>query len=109
MVVISSLLALVFGLSLGLFFENILVLIGVTLVIPCLFWSFRIFHRHGQHTEAIHSNSLPASVFKSEFDDVEFTDDRRRSIRKKTFTTSISYFAGVLIGGVIAPVVLANL
>ena len=109
MVVISSLLALVFGLSLGLLFENILVLVGVTFVIPCLLWSFRIFHRHGQHTEAIHSNGLPASVFKSEFDDVEFTDDRRRSIRKKTFTTSISYFAGVLIGGVIAPVVLANL
>ena len=43
MVVVSSLLALVFGLSLGLLFENILVLVGVTLVIPCLFWSFRIF------------------------------------------------------------------
>ena len=36
MVVVSSLLALVFGLSLGLLFENILVLVGVTFVIPCL-------------------------------------------------------------------------
>jgi hypothetical protein len=49
------------------------------------------------------------SIFKSEFDDMEFTDDRERSSRKRTVSTAMSYVVGVLIGGVIAPILSANL
>ena len=109
MIVISSLLALAFGLSLGLLFDNILVLVAITLLIPCLFWGFKVLNQSNHHSEAIHSTSLPMSIFKSEFDDMEFTDDRERSSRKRTVSTAMSYAVGVLIGGVIAPIISANL
>jgi hypothetical protein len=109
MVVVSSLLALAFGLILGLLFDNVLMLVAISLLIPCLFWGFKVFNQSNHHSEAIHSTSLPMSIFKSEFDDMEFTDDRERSSRKRTVSTAMSYVAGVLIGGVIAPIVSANL
>jgi hypothetical protein len=109
MVVVSSLLALALGLSLGLLFDNILVLVAITLLIPCLFWGFKVLNQSNHHSEAIHSTSLPMSIFKSEFDDMEFTDDRERSSRKRTVSTAVSYIVGILIGGVIAPIVSANL
>ena len=109
MVVISSLLALALGLSLGLLFDNVLILVAITLLVPCLFWGFKALNQPNHHSEAIHSTSLPMSIFKSEFDDMEFTDDRERSSRKRTVSTVMSYVVGVLIGGVIAPIVSANL
>ena len=109
MIVISSLLALAFGLSLGLLFDNALVLVALTLLLPCLFWGFKAINQSNRHTEAIHSTTLPMSIFKSEFDDMEFTDDRERSSRKRTVSTAMSYVVGVLVGGVIAPIVSANL
>lgn len=109
MVVVSSLLALAFGLSLGLLFDNVLVLVAITLLVPCLFWGFKVLNQSKYHSEVIHSTSLPMSIFKSEFDDMEFTDDRERSSRKRTVSTAMSYVVGVLIGGVIAPIVSANL
>ena len=105
MVVVSSLLALAFGLSLGLLFDNILVLVAITLLIPCIFWGFKVLNQSNHHSEAIHSTSLPMSIFKSEFDDMEFTDDRERSSRKRRVSTAMSYVVGVLVGGVIAPIV----
>jgi hypothetical protein len=109
MIVISSLLALAFGLGLGLLFENALVLVALTLLFPSLFWGFKALNQSNHHSEAIHSTSLPMSIFKSEFDDMEFTDDRERSSRKRTVSTAMSYVVGVFIGGVIAPIVSANL
>jgi hypothetical protein len=109
MVVVSSLVALAFGLSLGLLFDNVLVLIAIALLVPCLFWGFKILNQSNHHSEAIHSATLPMSIFKSEFDDMEFTDDRERSGRKRTVSTAMSYIVGVLIGGVIAPIVSASL
>jgi hypothetical protein len=109
MVVISSLLALAFGLSLGFLFENALVLVALTFLFPSLFWGFKALNQSNHHSEAIHSTSLPMSIFKSEFDDMEFTDDHERSSRKRTVSTVMSYVVGVLIGGVIAPIVSANL
>jgi hypothetical protein len=109
MVVISSLLALAFGLSLGLLFDSVLVLVAISLLIPCLFWAFKVFNQSNHHSEAIHTSSLPMSIFKSEFDAMEFTDDRERSSRKRTVSTAMSYIVGVLIGGIIAPIVSANL
>ncbi len=109
MIVVPSLLALTFGLSLGLLFDNVLVLVAITLVVPCLFWGFKVLNQSNHHSEAILSASLPVSIFKSEFDDMEFTDDRERSSRKRTVSTAMSYVVGVLIGGVIAPIVSTNL
>lgn len=109
MIVVPSLLALAFGLSLGLLLDHVLVLVAITLLVPCLFWGFKVLNQSNHHSEAIHSTSLPISIFKSEFDDMEFTDDRERSSRKRTVSTAISYVVGVLVGGVIAPIVSANL
>ena len=109
MIVTSSLLALAFGLGLGILFENALVLVALTFLFPSLFWGFKALNQSNHHSEAIHSTSLPMSIFKSEFDDMEFTDDRERSSRKRTVSTAMSYAVGVLIGGVIAPIVSANL
>ena len=109
MIVVPSLLALAFGLSLGLLLDNVLVLVVITLLVPCLFWGFKVLNQSNHHSEAIHSTSLPISIFKSEFDDMEFTDDRERSSRKRTVSTAMSYVVGVLVGGVIAPIVSANL
>jgi hypothetical protein len=109
MVVISSLFALAFGLSLGLIFDNVLALVAISLLIPSLFWGLKAFNQSNHHSEAIHSSSLPMSIFKSEFDDMEFTDDRERLSRKRTVSTAMSYVVGVFIGGVVAPIVSANL
>ena len=109
MIVVPSLLALAFGLSLGLLLDNVLVLVVISLLVPCLFWGFKVLNQSNHHSEAIHSTSLPISIFKSEFDDMEFTDDRERSSRKRTVFTAMSYVVGVLVGGVIAPIVSANL
>lgn len=109
MVVVSSLLALAFGLSLGLLFDNALVLVAISLLVPSLFWGFKVLNQPNHHSEAIHSTSLPMSIFKSEFDDMEFTDDRERLSRKRTISTAMSYVVGVFIGGVVAPIVSANL
>jgi hypothetical protein len=105
MIVVPSLLALTFGLSLGLLFDNVLVLVAITLVVPCLFWGFKVLNQSKHHSEAILSTSLPVSIFKSEFDDMEFTDDRESSSRKRRVSTAMSYVVGVLVGGVIAPIV----
>jgi len=109
MIVVSSLLALAFGLSLGLLFGNVLVLVALTLLFPCLFWGFKAINQSNHRSETIQSTSLPMSIFKSEFDDMEFTDDHERSNRKRTVSTAMSYVVGVLIGGVIEPIVSANL
>ena len=110
MIVISSLLALIFGFSLGFVFDNALILVVVACIAPCFFWAFKLHSQSADASEAIHSNSrLPASIFKSEFDDVEFTEDRERSSRKRTLSASMSYIAGLLIGGLIVPIVSANL
>ena len=109
MIVVSSLLALILGFSLGFVFDNTLILVIVACIAPCFFWVFKLYSQSAHVSEPIHSNSLPASIFKSEFDDVEFTDDRARSSRKKTVSASMSYIIGVLIGGLIAPIVSPNL
>ena len=110
MIVISSLLALIFGFSLGFVFDNALILVVVACIAPCFFWAFKLHSQSADVSEAIHSNSrLPASIFKSEFDDVEFAEDRERSSRKRTLSASMSYIAGLLIGGLIVPIVSANL
>ena len=86
MIVISSLLAMIFGFSLGFVFDNALILVVVACIAPCFFWAFKLHSQSADASEAIHSNSrLPASIFKSEFDDVEFAEDRERSSRKKNF------------------------
>ena len=109
MIVVSSLLALIFGFSLGFVFDNTLILVVVACIAPCLFWAFKLYSQSAHVSEAIHSNSLPASIFKSEFDDVEFTDDRERSSRKRTVSASMSYIVGLLIGGLITPIISTNL
>ena len=109
MIVVSSLLALIFGLSLGFVFDNTLILVVVACIAPSSFWAFKLYSHSAHVSEPIHSNSLPASIFKSEFDDVEFTDDRKRSSRKRTVSASVSYVVGLLVGGLIAPIVSTNL
>ena len=109
MIFVSSLLALIFGFSLGFVFDNALILVVVACIAPCFFWIFKLYSQSAHVSEAIHSNGLPASIFKSEFDDVEFTDDRERSSRKRTVSTSVSYVFGLLAGGLIAPFVSTNL
>ncbi len=109
MIVVSSLLALIFGFSLGFVLGNTLILVVVACIAPCLFWAFKLYSQSAHVSEPIHSNSLPASIFKSEFDDVEFTDDRERFSRKRTVSASVSYVVGLLVGGLIAPIVSTNL
>ena len=108
MIVVSSLLALIFGFSLGFVFDNTLILVVVACIAPSFFWAFKLYSQSAQ-SEPIHSNTLPASIFKSEFDDVEFTDDRERSSRKRTVLASISYAVGLLIGGLVTPIISTNL
>ncbi len=109
MIVVSSLFALIFGFSLGFVFDNTLILAVVACIAPCFFWVFKLYSQWAHVSEPIHSNSLPVSIFKSEFDDVEFTDDRERSSRKRTVSASMSYIVGLLIGGLIAPIISTNL
>ena len=109
MIVVSSLLAQIFGLSLRFVFDNTLILVVVACIAPGFFWAFKLYSQSAQVSEPIHSDSLPASIFKSEFDDVEFTDDRERSSRKRTVLASMSYVFGLLIGGLITPIFSTNL
>ncbi len=109
MIVFPSLLALIFGFSLGFVFDNTLILVVVACIAPSSFWAFKLYSHSAHVSEPIHSNSLPASIFKSEFDDVEFTDDRERSSRKRTLFASMSYVFGLLIGGLITPIFSTNL
>ena len=109
MIVVSSLLALIFGFSLGFVFDNALILVVIACIAPCFFWAFKLYSQSAHGSEPIHSNSLPASIFKSEFDDVEFTEDRDQSSRKRTVSASMSYIVGLLIGGLIAPIISTNL
>lgn len=109
MIVVSSLLALIFGFSLGLVFDSALILVVVACIAPCFFWVVKLYSQSAHGSEAIHSNGLPASIFKSEFDDVEFTDDRERFSRKRIVSASVSYVVGLLVGGLIAPIVSTHL
>ena len=108
MIVVSSLLALIFGFSLGFVFDNTLILVVVACIAPSFFWVFKLYSQSAHISEPIHSNGLPASIFKSEFDDVEFTDDRE-VFKKRTVSASVSYVVGLLIGGLITPIISTNL
>ena len=109
MIVVSSLFALIFGFSLGFVFDNALIMVVVACIAPCFFWALKLHGQSAHVSEPIHLNSLPASIFKSEFDDVEFTDDRERSSRKRTLSASMSYIVGILIGALIVPIISTHL
>ena len=64
MIVVSSLLALIFGFSLGFVFDNTLILVVVACIAPLLFWAFKLYSQSAHVSEPIHSNSLPSLDFQ---------------------------------------------
>jgi len=109
MIIASSIVALGFGLILGLLLGNTSLLLLTSVLCFGLFWLSQIIRRQMRQSDGIRSTGLPISIFQSEFDDFEFTDDRNRLMRKKFISRAIGYAVGVLLGGVLAPVFSATL
>ena len=100
---LPSLLALTTGLGIGLFAPQQLLTIFIAVAIPCLYWLARAISTRLAASSQIDSATLPATIFKSEYEDVEFIDDQKRMRKQKTFSTAVSYIAGMGVGLLITP------
>ena len=100
---LPSLLALTTGLGIGLFAPQQLLTISIAVAIPCLYWLARAISKRLAAASQIDSATLPATIFKSEYEDVEFIDDQKRMRKQKTFSTAVSYIAGMGVGLLITP------
>jgi hypothetical protein len=69
----------------------------IALMVPGVYWMIKRLTDH-RNIHTIRSNTLPISIFKSEFDDVSFNDGATGSTKRKTVAISIGYIAGILVG-----------
>ena len=100
---LPSLLPLTIGLGIGLLAQQLLLAILIAVAIPSLYWLIRAISTRLATSSQIDSVILPASIFKSEYEDIEFIDDQKRTRKQKTFSTAISYIAGMGIGLLATP------
>lgn len=98
-----SMLALTTGLGIGFLAQQQLLAILIAVAIPGLYWLTRAISTRLAASSQIDSVTLPASIFKSEYEDVEFIDDQKRMRKQKTFSTAISYIAGMGVGLIVTP------
>ena len=97
MMVVATLLASLLGLCLGIMIQQSVYSLLVALIVPCVYWMIKRLTDH-RNIHMIHSNTLPISIFKSEFDDVSFNDGATGSTKRKAVAISIGYIAGILVG-----------
>jgi hypothetical protein len=102
---LPSLLALTTGLGIGLLAYQQLLAILIAVAIPGLYWLTQAIKIRLAASTQIDSVTLPASIFKSEYEDVEFIDDQKRTRKQKTLSTAISYIAGMGVGLLVTPLV----
>ena len=102
---LPSILALTTGLGIGLLAQQQLLAILIAVAIPGLYWLTRAISTRLAASSQIDSVTLPASIFKSEYEDVEFIDDQKRTRKQKTLSTAISYIAGMGVGLLVTPLV----
>ena len=100
---LPSSLALTIGLGIGLLAQHQLLAILIAVATPGLYWLIRAISTRLATSSQIDSVPLPASIFKSEYEDIEFIDDQKRTRKQKTFSTAISYIAGMGIGLLATP------
>ena len=100
---LPSLLALTTGLGIGLFAQQQLLTIFIAVATPFLYWLSRAISTRLAASSQIDTATLPATIFKSEYEDVEFIDDQKRMRKQKTFSAAISYITGMGVGLLITP------
>ena len=100
---LSSLLALTTGLGIGLLAQEQLLAILIAVAILGLYWLTRAIGTRLAASGQIDSVSLPGSIFKTEYEEIEFTDDQERMQKKKTFSKAISFITGVALGLLVTP------
>jgi len=101
--VLSSLIALTTGLGIGLLAQEQLLTILIAVAILVLYWLTRAIGTRLATSGQIDSVSLSGSIFKTEYEEIEFIDDQERVQRKKTFSRAISYITGVVLGLLVTP------
>ena len=102
---LPSLLPLTIGLGIGLLAQQQLLAIVIAVAIPVLYWLIRAISARLATSSQINSVTLPASIFKSEYEDIEFIDDQKRTRKQKTFSTAMSYIAGMGVGLLATPLI----
>ena len=101
---LSSIIALAIGTGLGFYFQNGLILLTIIAVGFSIYIGVRrVFDGNPQKDNSITNSALPASIFRSEFDEFEFTDDRKKTTLKNTLFTLVSFIVGMLIGDKLLP------
>ncbi len=100
---LSSLLAVTTGFGLGVLAQEQLLAILIAFAIPSLIWLTRAIGAKLPASNQLDSVNLPSSIFKSEYEDVDFIDDRERMQKKKIWSTTISYVAGIGVGSLMTP------
>ena len=75
---LPSLLALTTGLGIGLFAPQQLLTILIAVAIPCLYWLARAISTRLAAASQIDSATQPATIIKSEYEDVEIIDDQKK-------------------------------
>ncbi len=105
--IVLLIIALATGAGVGFFFQDPLIILVVTGLLAVVYITFkRMLDVNPQTGTSLQDDSLPASIFRTEFDEFEFTDDRRQSSLKKTLFTFLTYIAGVLVGDKLLPILL---
>ena len=100
----SSIIALAIGTGLGFYFQDPLILLTIIAVGFSIYIGVRrVLDRSPQKDIFITSSALPASIFRSEFDEFKFTDDRKKTTLKNTLFTLASLIGGMLIGNKLLP------
>lgn len=95
--IISALLASLFGLCVGILIHQSVYCLLVALIVPGIYWIIKRPTDH-RNIDIIHSSNLPISIFKSEFDGVSFNDKATGSTKRKIVSMSFGYIAGILSG-----------
>lgn len=105
--ILLPIIALAMGTGLGFFFHDPLILLAVTSLLFFVYITIkRLIDDNPQTGNSIENSNLPFSIFRTEFDEFEFMDDRKKSSLKKTLFTFSSYMAGILIGDDILQILL---
>ena len=105
--IVLLIIALTTGAGVGFFFQDPLIILVVTGLLSVVYITFkRMLDVNPQTGTSLQDDNLPTSIFRTEFDEFEFTDDRRQSSLKKTLFTFLTYIAGVLVGDKLLPILL---
>jgi len=107
MIVITTLLASLLGICIGILVQQSVYSLLIALVVPGIFWMVKRPTTH-RNIDAIHSSSVPISIFKSELDDISFSDDAKSSTKKKTVSMSFGYIAGILSGNLFSTIMIST-